>query len=141
MEPSQIFSHWQKVRAGLLHLFERFDESELAYKPFESSWPVGQIMLHIADAEEGWFRHVVSGELEKWPEHYTLENYPSKADILQALSTVHTCTEQYLATLDEAQLTSVIKTSWGDDLTLYWIIWHVIEHEISHRGEIYLMLA
>ncbi len=84
---------------------------------------------------------MVSGELEKWPEHYTLENYPGKADILQALSSVHAYTEQYLATLNEAQLTSVIKTSWGDDLTLYWIIWHVIEHEIHHRGELSLILG
>jgi uncharacterized damage-inducible protein DinB len=35
----------------------------------------------------------------------------------------------------------VLRTPWDEDLPLRWIIWHVLEHEISHRGEIYLMLG
>jgi uncharacterized damage-inducible protein DinB len=141
MKPEQIFSHWQQVRAGLLSIIDRFDESELAYKPFESSWPVGQIMLHIADAEEGWFRHVISAELDKWPDQYQLENYPTKANILEALSAVHTHTLQYLASVDEAQLGVPFKAPWGETYSIYWITWHVIEHEIHHRGELSLILG
>ena len=35
----------------------------------------------------------------------------------------------------------MVTTFWGAELTVRWIIWHVLEHEISHRGEIYLMLG
>ncbi len=30
---------------------------------------------------------------------------------------------------------------WGPQVPLRWVIWHVLEHEIHHRGEIYLMLG
>ena len=43
-------------------------------------------------------------ELDAWSDQYTLENYPRKEDILEALSEVHQDTEQYLATLKEEDL-------------------------------------
>jgi uncharacterized damage-inducible protein DinB len=36
---------------------------------------------------------------------------------------------------------TVVDTPWGEKLPLTWIILHVLEHEIHHRGEIYLMLG
>lgn len=141
MKPEQIFNHWKAIRANLLETIDRFSEAELAYQPFASSWPAGQIMLHIADAEDGWLRYAVSGELDKWPEEYTLENYPRKAAILAALNAVHQRTEQYLAGLDEAQLGQVIQFPWGESAPLLWVLWHVVEHETHHRGELSLILG
>ena len=54
-----LFSHWNQIRAGLLATIDKFSEDELNFAPFESSWTAGQIMLHIANAEEGWFRFAV----------------------------------------------------------------------------------
>ena len=108
---------------------------------FASSWPVGQIMLHIADAEDGWFRYAVSGELDQWPEQYTLENYPHKSDIQAVLAAVHQRTEHTLAALDEDALTQGIRFPWGTSASMLWVIWHVIEHEIHHRGELSLILG
>jgi uncharacterized damage-inducible protein DinB len=34
-----------------------------------------------------------------------------------------------------------VSTSWGLETDVEWVTWHVIEHEIHHRGEIYLMLG
>jgi len=30
---------------------------------------------------------------------------------------------------------------WGAQVSLGWIVWHVLEHEIHHRGEVFLMLG
>jgi uncharacterized damage-inducible protein DinB len=67
MKPSQLFSHWNQVRADLLHTIDLFSEDELYYTPGEMSRAVGRMMLHIADAEDGWFRYVVTKELREWP--------------------------------------------------------------------------
>ena len=104
MKPDQMFAHWKQVRKDLVAMMDQFSQEELSYMPFEGSWTVGRIMLHIADAEDGWFRYAVTQELESWPEQYILENFPGKEYIQQALSTVHTRTEQYLAGLEENQL-------------------------------------
>lgn len=141
MNLSQIFSHWKQIRAGLLSTIENFNDADLTYVPFRTSWSVGQIMLHIADAEDGWFRYAVTRELAEWPEQYSLKNYPTKEDIRSALAAVHARTEQYLASLDDADAAEVIVVPWGESIPLLWIVWHVVEHEIHHRGELSLILG
>ncbi len=141
MKPSRIFEHWQQIRADLLSTIDKFGDDELAYVPFEGAWPVGRIMLHIADAEDGWFRHVVTRELKEWPTEYRLTNYPTTEAIKAALTEVHTRTEAYLETLEPADLRRIVEVPWDGSLSLQWIIWHVVEHEIHHRGELSLILG
>jgi uncharacterized damage-inducible protein DinB len=66
MKPDQIFSQWKKIHDDLLSTIDNFDEDELAYKPFETSWSVGEIALHIANTEEGWFRYVVARKYDQF---------------------------------------------------------------------------
>ena len=141
MLPKDLFAHWKLVRKDLIATAEAFDESELAYAPFEGCWSVGRILLHIAGAEDGWLRYGITKELDQWPDGYTLENYPDKASILKALEEVHARTTAYLTGLDETALETRITAPWGDDFPLLWILWHVIEHEIHHRGELTLILG
>lgn len=141
MKPKDIFSHWDQIRTELIKTIESFDNQELIYTPYSGSWSVGKIMLHIADAEDGWLRYVISRELDEWPDHFTLDNYSDKQSILQTLEEVHTRTIAYLETLEEEDLAMQIHTPWNKKLPLLWIIWHVIEHEIHHRGELSLILG
>ena len=52
-----------------------------------------------------------------------------------------TRTEQYLEALGEAGATMMVDAPWGKRLPLTWIVWHVVEHEIHHRGELSLILG
>ncbi len=141
MKPDQIFSHWSLVRKGLISVIAKFQEPDLSYQPFPESWTVGQIMVHIANAEEGWFRYVVTREIEEWPGEIKFEKYPTQEKILAILASVHAKTEGYLRSLSEEDLSAGINTPWGESIPLQWIIWHVIEHEIHHRGELSLILG
>jgi len=141
MKPEDIFSHWEQVRTDLISTINSFQEDELNFVPFDESWPAGRIMLHIADAEDGWLRYVIKKEIDGWPDQYTLQNYPDKESILQALKEVHHRTQNYLTDLVVTDLSRMIKTPWDKEISLYWIIWHIIEHEIHHRGELSLILG
>ncbi|MDX1613010.1 MAG: DinB family protein [Candidatus Promineifilaceae bacterium] len=138
----QLFAHWAQVRAHLLDAIDNFEDADLHYRPFAKAMSAGQIMTHIADAEEGWFRYVITGERSDWPADYTLQNYPSKEAIKQLLDQVHGRTETFLATLELADLERRVQAPWDDaTFTLGWIILHVLEHEIHHRGELSLILG
>jgi uncharacterized damage-inducible protein DinB len=137
----RLFAHWTEVRGGLLAIIDKFDDAELAYRPFDTSWSAGQVMLHIANAEEGWFRCVVTRELAEWPSDYTLETYPTVEAIKALLTEVHGRTSAYLTKLTLADLERSVEASWGETLSLGWVIWHVLEHEIHHRGELSLILG
>jgi uncharacterized damage-inducible protein DinB len=141
MKANELFAHWEQVRSELLTLLDGFNDDELNYAPYERSWSVGQIALHIANAEDGWFRFVIQREMSEWPKDYTLENYPSMDAIQAVLRQSHVRTLEYLAGLEAGDLQQHVESPWGASFTLNWIIWHVIEHEIHHRGELSLILG
>ena len=141
MLPKELFSHWERVRGDLISTIEAFDESELDFVPFEGCRQVGDIMLHIADAEDGWLRFCITKEIDAWPDYYNLGNYQNKQAIIKVLCEVHSRTTEYLSNLGESDLKSSITAPWGDDFSLLWIFWHIIEHEIHHRGELSIILG
>ena len=140
MNAAELFSHWKEVRQGLYAALDPLTDEQLAFVPRKGLWSLRTVALHIATAEDGWFRYVVTGELDEWPEADE-SDYPTVALIKALLTQVHDRTEAYLQNLDVTDLEQVITTFWGAKVSLHWIIWHVLEHEISHRGEIYLMLG
>jgi len=140
MNLRELFSHWDQIHKDTLKILDLFSEEELRFVPYENGWSVGRIALHIADAEEGWFRHIATRKIESWPSHFTLENYANISAIQAALAETHTKTMAYLETLTVSDLNTTIESKWGD-FSLRFIIWHVIEHEIHHRGELSLVLG
>jgi uncharacterized damage-inducible protein DinB len=140
MKPDQLFKHWEQVRQQLYETIDKFQESELTYQPFSTSWTVGQIMLHIAEVEELWIGSIVLKEATPSLE-YELADYPTKAKIKRVLKKSHQHTEKLLAGLEEVDLQKKYHTENDAILSLYWILWHVVEHEIHHRGELSLILG
>jgi uncharacterized damage-inducible protein DinB len=141
MKPSTLFSHWKRIRTGLIETIDKFDQNMLEYTPFDGSYSAARIMLHIADAEEGWFRYVVGKRYDEWPSHFTVENYPTLTEIKGALNKVHGETEDFLESLSASDMEKIIQTPWEEPIPLGWIIWHVLEHEVHHRGELSLILG
>jgi uncharacterized damage-inducible protein DinB len=140
MRLHKLFSHWDQIHKDTLAVIDRFNQAELTHTAYEGGWTVGQIALHIANAEEGWFRHIAARKLETWPSNHTLENYPTKEVIQALLAETHAKTMAYLETLTSDDLAAVIESEWGN-FSIHFIVWHVIEHEIHHRGELSLILG
>lgn len=141
MKPSELLSHWREIRTGLISTIDNFDNRELTYKTFASSWSAGEIALHITNAEDGLIRHAVTRELDRWPDDHRLVDYQTKEAIKSELLKVHTCTENFLESLDQSDLAQSIEVLWGKRIPLLWILWHLVEHEIHHRGELSLILG
>ena len=141
MKLSEVFSHWDQLRADLIATLEKFSDEELSYTPFEGAWSVGEIVRHLINAEEGWLWYVATRKLTEWPAGLTPQKYGTVESLKAKLSAGHNQTMAYLKTLDIEAYTQVIKAPWGKDFTLGWILWHVIEHEIHHRGELSLILG
>ncbi len=140
MKPRQLFSHWVQVRADLLETIDKFSEDELTYAPYTNCWTVGQIMLHIADCENYWLHMTVRHEIKRW-KYFDFAEHPTKIAIKKVLKAPHLKTIEFLENLDEDDLNEVYITPKGELFPLRWIIWHVLEHEIHHRGELSLILG
>jgi len=137
---NQFFAHWDQIHKDTLAVIDSFEEDELDHLPFEVSWTVRQIALHIANAEEGWFRFIVQKVHLDWPPNYAVEDYPTRKSLKTLLANTHEKTMAYLSTQTLEDLENVFETRWGN-FSLRFVIWHVIEHEIHHRGELSLILG
>ncbi len=67
--------------------------------------------------------------------------YPTIASLKALLAQEHAVTQKQFAADPNTALAQVCSLPWGAQVTMEWVIWHVLEHEIHHRGEIYLMLG
>jgi len=140
MKLSEMFSHWGQVRADLIKTLDTFQTAELAYVPFEGSWSVGQIALHIADCEDNWLHGVVGAEIQPWI-FYDIADYPTHEEIKRLLGKARERTVNLLAKFTLEDFDRRYELPQGQTLPLGWIIWHVLEHEIHHRGELSFILG
>lgn len=134
-----IFYPWKKIRKDLIAMLDQFGETNLDFQPFPDSWTVGRIFLHIAEREDHWIHHLVRKELPS-DICYQLEDFPSLSAIRMKLRISQERTESFLETLKEPDMDWQFKIPGGDSMALYEIFWHVLEHQIHHRGELSMML-
>ena len=103
MKLGDMFVHWNQVRADLLTTIDKFGDEELSFVPFEGSWPVGKIMLHIAETEDGWLHTLVQRQLDPGVD-YELADYPTKSAIKSVLDRARSRTVPLLDRLIERDL-------------------------------------
>ena len=133
--------YWSHIRESLYQALDHLTDEQLAFSPGKGLWPLGQVLLHIASADEGWFRYIITRETNDWPADLELSAFPTVATIKEILQNTHAQTEAYLSSVDETELARVIIAPWGSEFPVRWAIWHVLDHEIHHRGEVFLMLG
>jgi uncharacterized damage-inducible protein DinB len=141
MKVEWILSNWERVRKGLIDTIDKFTEEDLTYIAYEGGYSVGQIMLHIAQEELGEIQYGITRDLSAFPPLNSLEEYPTIALIKALLDHVHMHTYSFIEQLDDEDLFGEVEAQWGGKYTLIDMIWHVIEHEIHHRGELSFILG
>jgi uncharacterized damage-inducible protein DinB len=141
MKIDWIISTWDRIRDGLVEIMDKFSEDELAYVAFENGYSVRQIMLHIAQEERGEIQYGITGDLDAFPSDYLQEEFPTKDSILTLLSDIHERTMTFLQSLEDDDLYGEIEAGWGGKHLLIDMVWHVMEHEIHHRGELSFILG
>ena len=142
MNANEVFGHWREVRGGLRQALAGLDQARLDYRPRRELRSIREIACHIAGCEEGWFRFVVQHELADWAQaDFKADDYPTLVEVDKLLGEVHAHTEAFLCSIGAAELEQPVMLPWGPVVPLRWVVWHVLEHEIHHRGEIFLMLG
>jgi uncharacterized damage-inducible protein DinB len=139
MNATELFGHWNEVRNGLLAALDKLTDVLLDFRPREGLWSVKETVVHIAGTEEGWLRCYTANRMHENPPQAIV--YPTIEMLKALLAKEHAVTEAQFAENTEAVLAQACQLPWGAQVMMSWAVWHVIEHEIHHRGEVYLMLG
>lgn len=141
------FSMMEEVRKRLLKKVEGLNDEEIDFTPNEQNIEtIGTLLLHIAGVEWGWIFGDIDGkdvEYEKWKHAFAMApdvNIPQlrgqrKDFYLNRLSEVREEVYQRLKRFQDEDLDKVV-TSEGKKYSIEWILFHLVEHEAMHVGQV-----
>jgi uncharacterized damage-inducible protein DinB len=141
------------ARAVTFKYISDISEQELQWRPYENWNSVADLLWHIAAVDYCFTvffienRELNGDEKEKWEMAFHLDNNKHKLKNLTAseltamLEQTHRFSNNAIAQLDAAKL---FKKRWDDydkinGSNLAWILYHAVEDEVHHRGQISLL--
>jgi uncharacterized damage-inducible protein DinB len=126
---------WARFNESLIKLVDYVPDDKINWSPKPELWNFRGILLHIAGAREGWLRHTV-GMDEEWIDPYRTAR--TKEQIKDSYARSWQWVERFVT--DRSKLDATYEDEDGP-VTGHWIAFHLLEHDIHHRADIFHYLA
>jgi uncharacterized damage-inducible protein DinB len=143
-----LYKGWDNYQQLLLKAVAPLSDEQLALRAVPHLRTIGELATHIIGTRAGWW-HELMGEGDT--EFAALADWnrpgapvPNAAALVKGLETTWEVIQATLQRWTLADLDYVFKgTRYGVDysLTRQWVIWHVIEHDLHHGGELSFSLG
>ncbi|MGI8588221.1 MAG: DinB family protein [Chloroflexia bacterium] len=135
-----IYKNWEKYQAGLIEALSPLTAEQFALRAAPNLRSIGELATHIVATRASWLHNDLQeggDKLATIAEWYT----PRTADELVAgLHTTWVAIIDAVARWTPEDLAAPITQEWydGEQSAVYrpWVIWHLIEHDVHHGGEI-----
>lgn len=147
----------EDVRKETLEGVSHLTKAQLFQNPIEGEFPIGAYLMHLAECDISWLE-TISGipQLEvlkkrsffdKWYDP-SGESVPPKEplEVKEYFETIALARKNfldYISTLADSELEENIniKGSRGEmNFSKKWIIYHILEHEAHHRGQMFMLI-
>lgn len=140
MKLKAFLTFWDTdVRPPLIAALKLMPAEKWDYTPVTGLMTFRQQTLHIADAEVGWLMVAEKVPFSDWPE-FPVADYPTPEAALTLLDETHARTIEVLSSKPATWVDEMRHSPWDDKFTVEWILYHVLEHEIHHRAQLFLHL-
>ena len=143
MKIKDLYPYWNDAHEEFLLELERIDEQRWTEKPAHlGGGSIRQLVLHLIETERYWIGQIA---MEGPASEVRGSDFPTKALLIEGFVVARAATIRYLDVLKYEGLRAV-RTIPADpennipesNMPVSWIIWHVMEHEIYHWGQIAL---
>lgn len=144
---SSIYSNWKNYQDLLISALKPLSPEQLALRPASTLRSIGEIAKHMIGARARWF-YPLMGEgreafatLGTWDRRGMPER--SASELVTGLETTWQGMQDAIARWTAAEWGQTYPGDPGDpqEITRQWVIWHLIEHDLHHGGEISLILG
>jgi uncharacterized damage-inducible protein DinB len=134
---------WQNYQQQLSIALARLEPSQLALRAAPNLRSIDELARHIISVRAGWFHFQLeegAGELSAFTTWAEPESLPRPAEeLVSGLEKTWQVIQEVLGRYTLADLQSTVQDEWEGQiytLTRGWVIWHVMEHDIHHGGEL-----
>ena len=134
---------WQNYQHQLSIALARLSPEQLALRAAPDLRSIDELARHVIAVRAGWFHFNLEegderfGAFQKWDEPGSL---PRSADeLVSGLEQTWQVIQEVLGRYTLADLQSTVQDEWEGQvytITRGWVIWHVMEHDLHHGGEI-----
>jgi uncharacterized damage-inducible protein DinB len=137
---SSFLDYYRRIRRRTLGVVNCIPKEKFEWTYKEGKFAFADLVRHLAAAERYMFGENVQQKPSRYPGHG-----PELADgydeVLGFLDRMHVETVAIIRGLSEEDLRKKCMTPGGIEITVWKWLRAMVEHEIHHRGQIYLYLA
>lgn len=149
----EFFPYWARPREHLIGALEGLPDEALQVLVRPNGRSVGDTLRHILAVEEGLLLSALLGEPfsqmrppnwnEMSPEEkraFYMARFGGLSQITERLREHTERGLEYLEREDAEERLSIRATPWGFEMPVHQILWHLEEHLVHHRAQVYLGL-
>jgi uncharacterized damage-inducible protein DinB len=136
-----IIQGWQEYQKQLVTVVRAINPEQLVVRAAPDLRPVSEIVAHVIAARAFWFFEVLKEGNDDIAAMMQWDEQPSRmpAEYAYGLEATWTLMQDALARWTETQLAEPIVLPWigpAHPITRSFVVWHVIEHDLHHGGEV-----
>lgn len=139
------YQGWETYQEELVRSIAPLTDERLALRAAPSLRSVWCLAAHIIGARVGWFRGTMGegGPAEIAFDSWDADGAPPRtaAELVEGLAVTWRMIEDCLSRWAPAMLGDTFEARPGRTVTRGWVIWHVLEHDLHHGGELSLTLG
>ena len=135
-----FLDYFEGIRARTRRVVDCVPPGRFDWAPAPERWSFADLVRHLAAIERWMFAENAAGRPSRYPGHGR-ELADGRDAVLEYLERMHRETVEILSGLDAAALARKCETPGGVSITTWKWLRAMVEHEVHHRGQIYLMLG
>lgn len=143
-----IYENWRGYNEKLRSAIAPLTDEQLKLQPASRMWPVSQLVQHIISVRAGWFSGTLQENDEIMNQYMMWGQWESPArsaaEMVQGLDETWAFIEGCMQRWTPADCAQTFPDE-GDgeiyQVSRSWVIYHVLEHDLHHGGEISVILG
>lgn len=143
-----IYENWRGYNEKLRSAITPLTDEQLNLQPAPHMWPVSQLVQHIISVRAGWFSGTLQENDERMNQYmeWGQRESPARttAEMVRGLDETFAFIEGCLQRWTPADCAQTFPDEWNGkvyQLSRSWVIYHVLEHDLHHGGEISVILG
>lgn len=140
VEAGEFVDYFRGVRERTRRVIDVVPDERFDWAPAAGRWSFADLVRHLGAIERFMFAENVAGRPSRYPGHGR-ELADGRAAVLARFDAWHEESLAIFAALTPADLARRCTTPAGIEITTWKWLRAMVEHEVHHRGQIYLMLG
>jgi len=143
-----IYDNWREYNGKLRKAIAPLTNEQLRLQPAAHMWPIQQMVQHIVSVRAGWFSGTLQDSdpaMDAYMEWGQRESPPrSPAELARGLDETWAFIEARLKRWIPEDCAQTFPDEYDGEVwqvSRSWVIYHVMEHDLHHGGEISMILS